>query len=1290
MSATNGTTNGRYHEVREQLRIAKAERQLAQVQFEKRLAESFGYNSGWGTIIDPRDRDSDMEFSRDAWPGSGSRHHQDGGNRPFIFSQTDMQIGWDRARWLVAENDHARGALLTLRNFTIRKGFKYEVKPEAGKDKDPVALELSRQVQACIDRFSDLNKWAQRERSAFVRSRRDGEVFLRHFAQSNGDTLARFVEVEQVLPPNGEAGDPAWSWGCLNKPGDIENIEAYGVDYYGTGTADWQEVPAEEMSHLKLNVDECVKRGLSDFYFSAKAFQQLTFLLECMRVGSSAQAAIPYIEKFTGASTAAVAALVAARRDQAQANGNIDGRTGRAVNATRIVPGKVPLIGEGRDVVPAPANPNASAHNETVAVNLRSLACRWSMPEYMISGDACLSEDSQILTARGWVGVKDLRQDDLVGTVNPDTHALEYQLPLKRFCTERTGTMIHVQTKRFDLLMTPNHDAYVSRLFFNNREEWKKVRADELLKWPYQSMRLLSSVQWKEGESPKSIWIPGLGEIDSDIGLRFIGLYAGDGSISSSTNRVSIGGISKPRKLRFYAPILEELGFNLCVDSQGRSHWYADNRELHDWLAENMGTECATKRLPKLVWSLGVKALDLVWDGLLNSDGHRQKNKDSMSYSTISRRLADDVQILLLRRGKRAAVSVCPPGQLGTQNVFKVHVSEPKPAQAIRTCVKEVQYKGLVWCVQVPNGLIVSRRNGKVAVSGNSNANLASLLVSGSPLVNSVECEQDDYAIFFLRSKWIAVRNAAAAGRFVVNGHVFTIEEIEAIVDIHVTPPQVAIGDELKDSQIDMADIQQKVISPQERARRRGVDPEVMAQEIEAWNKRFPQQQPQPGGAPGGSPFGNGPAGMGDDAVSRKIKLLMDEGKPQDQAIAIAMSMQKRGELSGPAGKCDGKPCEHCGDEHGPEGMCGDEVESAKPKPTPESRESLFPAADAFDARLIELRERYGSNTANLIAESARKLLGKADSQPITVNVSPPAVTVTMPAPATPIVESTTAEVPMVEVEEVERDPRTGLGVRTRRWKEPVELTEAGIPNKTGPGCHDPKTGHPASCSTGAGDKPEKQSAGELSQVVQKKPIGKVRTKEPQPSDKAARAKASHKLVNKDIQRYAEEYNEPRLAKVLGGVSHPDSEPMDVTAKNGDLIEMKTMVDNSNNKITMDSYSQIRKIVKEKETGKTFHTVVSDDSKIYNAGGEGKHDESKGRTYYYRRGVAGSARIDSMYKCKDEAELKKLLSMPDDQLPAAAQRTDAKHRVGSWKFFEDDQGKGYKNTDTGVVFRAKK
>jgi len=159
-------------------------------------------------------------------------------------------------------------------------------------------------------------------------------------------------------------------------------------------------------------------------------------------------------------------------------------------------------------------------------------------------------------------------------------------------------------------------------------------------------------------------------------------------------------------------------------------------------------------------------------------------------------------------------------------------------------------------------------------------------------------------------------------------------------------------------------------------------------------------------------------------------------------------------------------------------------------------------------------------------------------------------------------------------------------------------------------------------------------------------------------SEKAQRAKDAHKMVDKTIQRYAEEHNEPRFAQEIGGKSYNDSEPVDVgiTKPGGGFahgIELKTMVDNKNNKITMKSSAMAKKKAWQEEAGAPFHTVVLDDHKVFNANGEGQHDESK-RQIYYKRG-AGSFRVDLMHPVKDQAELKQLLDTPDAELPKAAQ-----------------------------------
>jgi len=70
-----------------------------------------------------------------------------------------------------------------------------------------------------------------------------------------------------------------------------------------------------------------------------------------------------------------------------------------------------------------------------------------------------------------------------------------------------------------------------------------------------------------------------------------------------------------------------------------------------------------------------------------------------------------------------------------------------------------------------------------------------------------------------------------------------------------------------------------------------------------------------------------------------------------------------------------------------------------------------------------------------------------------------------------------------------------------------------------------------------------------------------------------------------------------------------------------------------------------------------MHTVVVDDTKVFNANGPGKHDESQ-RRLFYRRGF-GSYRVDGMHEVKGGMkELKQLLLMDKRKLPKGAKAAD--------------------------------
>ncbi len=204
-----------------------------------------------------------------------------------------------------------------------------------------------------------------------------------------------------------------------------------------------------------------------------------------------------------------------------------------------------------------------------------------------------------------------------------------------------------------------------------------------------------------------------------------------------------------------------------------------------------------------------------------------------------------------------------------------------------------------------------------------------------------------------------------------------------------------------------------------------------------------------------------------------------------------------------------------------------------------------------------------------------------------------------------------------------------------------------------------------------------------------------TRTPAPELSAVAQRAQKSAKITDKAIQRYSEEHNEPQFAKAVGGVSLPDSEPIDVMVPgpNGVLahgVEIKTVLDSSRGRIDMNSYAQVRKIDwEERQKPAVLHTVVIDDQEVYNANGEGKHDESK-RVYYYRRGVAGSAFLHTMEKCDSMEQVQTLMATPEADLPKGAQRTDGKLRKGKWVEIADEKGKGFRNSETGKEVRPKK
>lgn len=666
--------------------------------------------------------------------------------------------------WL--KSPHARGYLESLKRFVMGKGPQFV--PEVDDDK------LRGRINSWWSEFKRINNWDMLEDEIPVRTWRDGETFVRKFthatdgpvdADLNQETrnyLARHnFDVEDALGEEIPAGMTFLRLVPPDQIEDPENIISHGIVTAGKDVRTvlgyvWavdgkvkEIIKAPDVLHTKIGVDSDVKRGRSILEIILKNDKRFDDWLNYRIMLNLARTAIVLVKKIEG-----TAAQVQGVRD-AQAK-QLDTTTSSR---------KLQML---KPMTTIHANPgisyefkNPQIHAQDAAQDGRALlltmAAASGLPEYMFTGDACFDEETEILTRRGWLKLDEVGPDERVGTVNPKTWELEYQKPIRWWANRHEGPMVHLTGKATDTLVTPNHRLLLGREKWQ-RIVWGKEYAGDVHRGNLIFHTLLG-FNWTCGPPRESYCVPGVGRTPMSKFLRFLGYYVGDGSVTHGKSRVAVAGISKERKLEAYGNTLDSLGFKRHVAPDQRHHWYQDNHELHDWLSAIVGDGAQNKQLPEFVHELPKEQLQILFDALTESDGYRSTKGTARIYTTSSQRLADDIQLLALKLGLRAHVRdrVHDDNSKGEGPYWRVETSADNTIRLRRDRnIKAVPYRGGIWCAEVPNGLLVTRRNGMVAIHGNSNASYSSTMVAESPAVREFESWQDFYTPTFTHIwRWV-------------------------------------------------------------------------------------------------------------------------------------------------------------------------------------------------------------------------------------------------------------------------------------------------------------------------------------------------------------------------------------------------------------------------------------------------------------------------------------------------------------------------------------------------------
>lgn len=229
-----------------------------------------------------------------------------------------------------------------------------------------------------------------------------------------------------------------------------------------------------------------------------------------------------------------------------------------------------------------------------------------------------------------------------------------------------------------------------------------------------------------------------------DDWLEFLGYYISEGRRSHERTCYEVG-VSQKVTSPFSSKIEEcfdRLPFEYKrhlnpEDLTNTYEWRINSGVLHSYLKENIGGYCYEKNIPREYLSLSKRQLRILFDALMRGDGSwgqgskggRKRLLDMRastygSYATTSKKLADDVQELAIRLGYSAFITPTPksgndPNRRDSYSVninctHSEHFFTPKNDKT------STHYEGFVYCFTVPSGLFVTRRNGYVAIQGNS------------------------------------------------------------------------------------------------------------------------------------------------------------------------------------------------------------------------------------------------------------------------------------------------------------------------------------------------------------------------------------------------------------------------------------------------------------------------------------------------------------------------------------------------------------------------------------------
>lgn len=333
----------------------------------------------------------------------------------------------------------------------------------------------------------------------------------------------------------------------------------------------------------------------------------------------------------------------------------------------------------------------------------------------------CYSDDSEVLTNRGWKLFKDVLDDDLILSLNPNTRNIEWVEFIDRQCFSYYGEMVHFYNRSLDCFVTPEHNmVYLNK----NDGKIKNCQAKEYTKG---KGRFYRGCEYESGDV-EFYQIDDL-IIPFDLFCEFMGYWLSDGSTISNSGVVISQQEGETARDKI-VDCIKRMGFEPHLEKQ-KVVFY--NTTIRNYL--KIFGRCINKFVPYVIKNASKRQIRIFLDAFVLCDGYKRpcrsfignhgnefkSDKDEIIYFTTSERMAGDLSELILKSGHRPSFSINKAGVSHKANgpIIKSNYD----CYSIRECYsvtssvfnKEIQYyDGLVYDLTLKrNHIMYIRRNGK-------------------------------------------------------------------------------------------------------------------------------------------------------------------------------------------------------------------------------------------------------------------------------------------------------------------------------------------------------------------------------------------------------------------------------------------------------------------------------------------------------------------------------------------------------------------------------------------------